>query len=186
VQLNVYLSAISGVRAKSVNIKRPEIREEGRVMNNNGMEQVVVFNHLVDKYGVNDAPSWDTFRRWRREGIKDGTWIPKVISDFPATMKPDVKTQVSGINDPILHLSIIAAKKSVAQHAMNSSSDAACIRAVLWDVHQQLEPGAAVLAYLRKSLREWVKAYRSSPPQGLVAVADEDPIEAIMNEVDEE
>ena len=173
------------------NNKRPEIREEGRVMNNNGMEPVFVFNHLVNKYGVEDAPSWDTFKRWRREGKADGTWTPwRVLSDFPATMKPDLKTQVSGINDPILHLSIIAAKKSVAQHAMNSSSDTACIRAVLWDVHQLYEPGAEVLTNLRKALRPYIKDYRANPEQrqgfSLPSVEDAYYIETIMKEVDDE
>ena len=159
-------------------------------MNNNGFSPKDVLNYLISKYGE-DAPSEDTYRRWLREGKKDGSWLDwKIATDFPATMKPDRKTQVSGIADAILHLSIIAAKRSVAQHAMNSSSDDACLRAVLWDVHNLYEPGAEVLTNLRKSLRPYIKAYRANPGERMVAslpsMRDEHYIETIMKSEDDE
>ena len=169
------------------NRKRPEVREEGRVMNNFGHDPKAVFDHLFEKYGVGDAPSLDTFKRWRREGKADGTWTPWRIaaSALPATMMPARTAQVSEIDDAILHLSIIAAKRSVAEHSANSSSDTALIRAVLWDVHQQLEPGMPVLSHLRKSLRGYIKAFRANPVS-LVSAEDAVHIEAIMKEVDDE
>ena len=166
--------------------KPPKVRQEGREMNNKGIDPVTVFNHLDEKYG-SDAPSWDTYKRWRREGKADGSWIPWRIaaSDLPTTMQPDLTADVSQIHDAILHLSIVAAKRAVIEHDSPNNPIKNTIRAVLWDVHQQLEPGAPILSYLRKALRGYIKEYRGSTTS-FVALKDEEHIEKIMKEVDDE
>ena len=171
--------------------KPPIVRQEAQRMNNYGIAPADVLDYLIEKYGAEDAPSMDTYKRWMRDGKKDGSWLNwRIGADLPATMKPDRKAQVSFIDDAILHLSIVAAKRSVAEHAMNSSSDTDCIRAVLWDVHQLYEPGAEVLTNLRKALRPYIKDYRANPEQrqgfSLPSVEDAYYIETIMKEVDDE
>ena len=149
-------------------------------MNNAGIDPPSAIARLQLKYGE-DAPAAETYKRWRTE---EG-WIPwkTAGTGLPATMKPDIKADVSLINDAILHLSIIAAKRAVIEHDSPSNPIKNTIRAVLWDVHQQLEPGAAVLSHLRKALRQHIEAYRASTAS-FVALKDEEHIETIMKEVD--
>ena len=157
-------------------------------MNNKGFPPADVLDYLIKKYGVDDAPSEDTYGRWMRAGKKDGSWRPwRAGGDLPATMSPDRDAQVSGIDDAILHLSIVAAKKSVIQHA-SSSSDEAHLRAVLWDVHWLYEPGAEVLTNLRKALRPYIKDYRANPGQfsSLPSIEEEHYIDIILKEEDDE
>jgi hypothetical protein len=156
-------------------------------MNNRGFAPKHVLDYLIKKYG-NDAPSEDTYGRWMRKGKKDGSWRPwRVSGDLPATMTPDRDAQVSGIDDAILHLSFVAAKKCVVQHS-SSSTEEAHLRAVLWDVHLQYEPGAEVLTALRKSLRPYIKEFRANPSQfsSLPSVEENDFINTMLKEEDEE
>jgi hypothetical protein len=170
--------------------KPVQVRNDARDFNNFGLSPTEALNRLVEKYG-DDAPSEDTYKRWMREGKKDSSWSDwKKSSNLPATMRPDRKAQVSFIADAMLHLSFVEARRSVAQHAMNSSSDDACLRDVLWDVHNKYEPGPEVLTALRKSLRPYIKEYRASPEirrsASFPAIADAYHLETILKEVDEE
>ena len=163
--------------------KPPLVEERCRVLNNAGLEWAIIEERLQDQFGIGvmGAPSWETFKRWRK---KPG-WLPYKTgsSDLPLRMKPDLEANVSGINDAILHLSILAAKRSIPVHDAGSTPIKTIIRAVLWDVHQALEPGAPVLSHLRKwVIRDEIQAYRDSRST-LVFLDDEDPIETIMKEV---
>ena len=92
--------------SKKTRNKPPEVRREAQERNNNGFSPTDVLIYLIDRYGNEDAPSLDTYKRWMRAGKKDGTWLDwKKSSNLPATMKPNRKAQVSGINDAVLHFS---------------------------------------------------------------------------------
>ena len=167
--------------------KPANVREDGREMNNYGHSPTDVLDYLITKHG-DDAPSLDTYKRWMRAGKKDGTWRDwKKSSNLPATMKPNRKAQVSGINDAVLHFSFVAAKRFVVEHA-NTSSEQAHIRAVLWNVHNLYEPGAEVLTALRKSLRPYIKEFRANPSQfsSLPSVEEDHYIYTMAEEVDDE
>ena len=157
------------------------VKQEAQALNNGGIDPPSAIVKLQLKYG-NDAPSAETYKRWRRE---DGWILWKTGTGLPATMKPDLKADVSQINDAILHLSTIAAKRAVIEHDSPSDPIKNTIRAVLWDVHQQLEPGAAVLSHLRKALRKFIEESRASTTS-FVALKDEEHIETIMKEVEDD
>lgn len=158
--------------------KPKEVKLRGRSLNNGGLDPAAVLKRLDEEFGP-DAPSEKQYRRW----MKESGWLNyKIVDDLPATMNPDIDADVSNIKDPILHLSVLAAKRSVVRHDSPSIPITNTIRAVLLDVHYALEPGANVLSHLRRSLRSYIRQNRGSP-NGWVSLEDAAKIEEIIQEV---
>ena len=156
------------------------IKQKSHSLNDAGLapDLVVIRIEEEDEFRLSQR----TVERWRQ---KEGWADYRKVADLPATMKPALDSDISHIKDPILHLSVLAAKRAVQQHDSPSNPIPSTIRLVLLDVHQQLEPGAHVLSHLRKSLWSYIKEYRESDSQshtGPVSFEDEAQIEEIMKE----
>ena len=109
-----------------------------------------------------------TVKRWMQGNPKKDElpWINwKKIDDLPLTSNKDDNHNLSGINDAVLHFSILAAEESVPQHYSQSGAKSYkgrkdIIRKVLLDVQARTRPKGRVLAYLAFTyLPDYIKRF---------------------------
>jgi hypothetical protein len=103
-------------------------------------------NNWAKKYG------WKSWREAKK----------KVDARINQDLAEGVPFAISGINDPIWHLSVLEAQQTV-RHCLRevpTLMDSTVRHAALVEVHGTLKPGPRVLERLRPLITEYIKQYR--------------------------
>ena len=134
------------------------IRVRAKALSENGNNPKRVSDLIEQEFGV--RPSYRTLKDWADKE----RWKPwrDAVLNIDEDLNPNTWAGVSGIHDPMLHLSEVMAKRLIREDAGTRSNDprlAITVRA-LEAVNREYDPGPRVIKYLRPKLMEYITALR--------------------------
>ena len=189
----------------------PHIKIDAKKWNLDGtvLDENETVLKVEEKYDVDgnlktdpDAPGYQlsekTVKRWMQGNPKKDElpWINwKKIDDLPLTSNEDDNHKLSGIDDAVLHFSILVAEERVPHYYSQSAAKTVkgrkeIIRKVLIDVQARTRPKGRVLAHLaRTHLPDYIRKFHNDPEVRWAAVTpslqDVNTVDAILEEVGE-
>ena len=139
----------------------PEMRARAKELNDLRRNPKRVQDALEDEFGI--RPDYRTLKSWAdTEG-----WKPWRDIDTPKELNPNKEAGVSGIKDPIYHLSQVLGRRLVREDP-GTRSDAkeygtrpsVIVNKALEEVDRQYDPGPDTIDYLRPILMRYVTAIK--------------------------
>ena len=144
----------------------PEVRARAKLLNDRRYNPKRIIDFLEEEFGFRISDR--TLRKW----AKDDKWKPWRDGDlqFNKDLNPNKPAGVSGIDDPIFHLSEVLGRRLVRENPYTrsgnrgeyGSSRLAIALQALEEVNRQYEPGRDTLDYLKPKLMDYVSAMRKS------------------------
>ena len=129
-----------------------------------GYKPAAVVKAIDEQFGV--LLKYRTLRDWARKG-KWKPWGDDALG-LPKDLNPNKPAGVSGIADPIYHLSLVMARRLVRQDSqtrsfitINEGRRAITVRA-LEAVDREYDPGPSTLDYLKPLLMEYITSIRKN------------------------
>jgi hypothetical protein len=108
---------------------------------------------------------YTTLSRWARKGC----WKHFVEHDTPKNLNPKLPAGVSGIADPIYHLSLVMGKRLVREDSATRSTDndtfsrpPAIVARALAEVDTEYDPGPDTLDYLKPVLMRYATTIKKT------------------------
>ena len=154
----------------------PEIRARAKELNDQRYNPKRIIDILEEDFHLRISDR--TLRVWAQQG----EWKPWRDGDlkFKKDLNPNKPAGVSGIADPIFHLSEVLGRRLVRENPATSSGDyaeygssrLAITLQALEEVVRQYEPGPDTIDYLKPKLMDYVSAIRKSQKPNLL---NEDP-----------
>ena len=129
-----------------------------------GYKPAAVIKAIDEQFGV--PLKYRTLRDWARKG-KWKPWGDDALG-LPKDLNPNKPAGVSGIADPIYHLSLVMARRFVREDSqtrsfitINEGRRAITVRA-LEAVDREYDPGPSTLDYLKPLLMEYITSIRKN------------------------
>ena len=137
-----------------------------------------IIKELRDEYG--HTLKYTTMKTWaEKEGWKDFE-----DSDTPKELNPNLPGGVSGISDPIYHLSLVMGKRLIREDSgTRSTTDpkeygsrpSIIVAKALEAVDNEYDPGPKTITYLKPVLTRYVHSIRRASEAGRANPLNEDP-----------
>ena len=149
------------------------IKEHSRKLWEEGFRPEEVISTIRDYYSCTLGDK--TLRRWAQtEGW--GDWRHARQERLGQHQDPSAVNGVSGIQDPILHLCSVLARRKVREHQNTHKTEGSRVQItnnVLMDVATEYEPTPWIIAYLRPEIMTYISTVRESDSEN--AAIDLDP-----------
>ena len=121
-----------------------------------------IIKELRDEYG--HTLKYTTMKTW----ADDEGWKYFEDSDTPKELNPNLPAGVSGISDPIYHLSLVLGKRMIRENSATRSTDtkefgtrpSTIVAEALEMVDNEYDPGPKALTYLKPVLTRYVHSIR--------------------------
>ena len=161
---------------------RPEIKERARALWEDGWTPTKVIYKLDEEFhmveNLGHRLKYTTLASW---AVKGG-WKYFVDHDTPKELNPNQPFGVSGINDPVYHLSLVMGKRLVRENSGTRSNSkeygsrpSVIVAEALADVDREYDPGPDTLDYLKPILTRYVNTIRRAAVAGRENWLNEDP-----------
>jgi hypothetical protein len=161
---------------------RQEIKERARALWEDGWTPTKVIDKLDEEFhmveNLGSRVKYTTLASW---AVKGG-WKYFVDHDTPKELNPNQPFGVSGINDPVYHLSLVLGKRLVRENSGTRSNSkeygsrpSVIVARVLADVDREYDPGPRTLVYLKPILTRYVNTIRRAALAGRENRLNEDP-----------
>ena len=153
-----------------------EWRDYARVRWESGYKPSRIIKELENEFG--QRLKYKTLHSW---AIK-GNWKHFEESDTPKNLNPNLPAGVSGITDPVYHLSLVMGKRLVRENSGTRSDSkeygarpSVIVARALADVDREYDPGPDALDYLKPILTRYVNTIRRAAVAGRDNRLNEDP-----------
>jgi len=121
---------------------------------------------------------YTTIKTW---SVK-GSWKDFTDHDTPKHLNPNLPAGVSGIADPIYHLSLVLGKRLVREDSATRSTSKeknsltpAIVARALDEVDREYDPGPHTIDYLKPVMTKYVNTIKRAAKAGKENVLNEDP-----------
>ena len=153
-----------------------EWKERAKELWELGWKPAQVIDAIEKEFG--HRLKYTTIKTW---SVKGG-WKHFVDHDTPKHLNPNFPAGVSGIADPIYHLSLVMGKRLVREDSATRSAGTdrfsrppAIVARALDEVDREYDPGPQTLDYLKTVLTRYVNTIKRAAKAGKENVLNEDP-----------